>query len=105
VLALEGFGTLLVDLLTPEEQAEDEATARLRFDVELLAARLVAATDWLLTSEPLAPPEIGYVGASTGAAAALIAASERADVVRAVVSRGERQRSSSWARWTRRCSH
>lgn len=78
------FATLLMDLLTEEEDAERAAGA-LRFDIALLARRLYAATEWL----PLDLP-VGYFGASTGAAAALIAATRRPDLVHAVVSRGGR---------------
>ncbi|HVB30443.1 MAG TPA: hypothetical protein VNE60_02835 [Gemmatimonadaceae bacterium] len=85
-----GLATLLFDLLTQEEGAEDALTGHLRFDIELLARRLLAATD--LVAQGLAGRtwRIGYFGASTGAAAALIAASHRPDVVHAVVSRGGR---------------
>jgi len=84
-----GLGTLLVDLLTPAEEAVDRVTAQHRFDIVLLARRLVAAVDWLRQT---AAPElsVGLFGASTGAAAALVAAAERPDDVRAVVSRGGR---------------
>lgn len=88
------IGTLLFDLLTEEEEKIDEQTRHLRFDVELLANRLVEATDWLLGSFDVSDgddlPGIGYFGASTGAAAALVAAAKRADYVKAVVSRGGR---------------
>jgi len=83
-----GLGTLLLDLLTEEEEALDYQTGHLRFDIELLADRLVAATHWL-SREPAGLP-IGYFGASTGAAAALVAAARRPDAVRAIVSRGGR---------------
>jgi putative phosphoribosyl transferase len=83
-----GLGTLLFDLLTKDEERIDEQTAHLRFDIGLLADRLVAATDWL--QEHVGNAKIGYFGASTGAAAALVAAAKRQDVVRAVVSRGGR---------------
>lgn len=82
-----GFGTLLLDLLTPDEEEVDVRTGRLRFDVALLGARVVAAIDWVRRSD--ASP-IGLFGASTGAAAALIAASARPGDVSAVVSRGGR---------------
>lgn len=85
-----GLGTLLFDLLTIDEALEDEATSRLRFDIDLLARRLVGATDWILGRPDLARLRLGYFGASTGAAAALLAAAERPDVVSAVVSRGGR---------------
>ena len=97
VLNRAGFGTLLLDLLTSEEEAEDLRSARLRFDVGLLAKRVVGAIDWLAGEAVVGdlPPSIrdlplGCFGASTGAAAALIAAAERPDRVRAVVSRGGR---------------
>lgn len=85
-----GFGTLLMDLLTREEEAVDLRTREHRFDIGLLARRLVAATDWLQQREDLARLPIGLFGASTGAAAALIAAAERPALARAVVSRGGR---------------
>src|SRR6266496_3939941 len=65
------FGTLLLDLLTPDEERVDAATGHLRFDIELLANRVVAATDWLEAEEIAPPAPLGYFGASTGAAAAL----------------------------------
>jgi len=92
-----GFGTLLVDLLTPEEEAKDLLTAHLRFDIRLLADRVVGAIDWLAADASVGdlPPSLGKLpvgcfGSSTGAAAALIAAAERQDRVAAVVSRGGR---------------
>ena len=85
-----GFATLLLDLLTPSEERQDATTAALRFDVHLLARRLIAATDWLSTRSETSDLGVGYFGASTGAAAALIAAAHRQDVVRAIVSRGGR---------------
>ncbi|MFO7261117.1 MAG: dienelactone hydrolase family protein [bacterium] len=85
-----GLGTLLMDLLTPEEERIDAATRELRFDIPLLARRLVAAVDWLTQLPETAMLPIGTFGASTGAAAALIAAAERPEIVRAVVSRGGR---------------
>lgn len=84
------LGTLLIDLLTPEEETVDLQTAHLRFDVGMLAERVLAATDWLRRREETRGLQIGYFGASTGAGAALIAAAERPDVVGAVVSRGGR---------------
>jgi dienelactone hydrolase len=84
------LATLLVDLLTPEEEAIDVRTAHLRFDIGLLAERLVGATDWLVQHPDTSQLRIGYFGASTGAAAALMAAVVRPDVVGAVVSRGGR---------------
>ncbi len=86
-----GMGTLLFDLLTPEEEAIDRVTAELRFDIPLLAARLEAATEWAIAHEAAGKGvAIGYFGASTGAAAALIAASRLRERVGAVVSRGGR---------------
>ncbi|MEU9592277.1 dienelactone hydrolase family protein [Streptomyces sp. NPDC048193] len=84
------FGTLLLDLLTPDEEREDIATARHRFDVALLARRLADAVDWLGRRPDTAGLPIGLFGASTGAAAALTAAAERPAAVLAVVSRGGR---------------
>ena len=84
-----GFATLLMDLLTADEEATDRHTAHLRFDIELLARRLDAATDWLAKQPGTSSLCIGYFGASTGAAAALIAAA-RNDRVHAIVSRGGR---------------
>lgn len=83
-----GIGTLLFDLLTEPEEREDRYTGHLRFDIGLLAARLAVATEWAI-AQAAQPIAIGYFGASTGAAAALIAASRVGDV-RAVVSRGGR---------------
>jgi dienelactone hydrolase len=85
-----GFATLLFDLLTAEEESIDARTGRLRFDVSMLADRLVNVTDWLGAQTATRALPVGYFGASTGAAAALIAAAARPDVVRAVVSRGGR---------------
>ena len=84
------LATLLVDLLTPNEEAIDLQTAHLRFDIGLLAERLVAAADWLTQFPATRQLRLGYFGASTGAGAALVAATERPDVVGAVVSRGGR---------------
>ena len=84
------LATLLADLLTPDEEAIDMRTAHLRFDIGLLAGRLVAITDWLTEDPRTRELPVGYFGASTGAAAALVAAAERAEVVRAIVSRGGR---------------
>jgi putative phosphoribosyl transferase len=85
-----GLATLLVDLLTPEEEAFDARTARLRFDIDLLAERLVEVTDWLGDRAETRGLRRGYFGASTGAAAALVAAAARPQVVHALVSRGGR---------------
>ena len=84
------LATLLIDLLTLDEEVIDARTAQLRFDIELLAERLVGATDWLTQFPDTQHLRIGYFGASTGAAAALVAAAVRPDVVSAVGSRGGR---------------
>jgi dienelactone hydrolase len=84
------LATLLFDLLTSEEEAVDALTGDLRFNIDLLAQRLIGATDWLTQRADIAHLPIGYFGASTGAAAALVAATERSNLVRAVVSRGGR---------------
>jgi putative phosphoribosyl transferase len=85
-----GLGTLLVDLLTREEEQADARTGRLRFDIRLLASRLVACIDWLARGSRTAQLPIGCFGASTGAAGALVAAVARPREVGAVVSRGGR---------------
>jgi len=85
-----GLATLLMDLLTSEEQRVDERTGHLRFDIPLLARRMSGAVDWLRAQENLSSLKIGLFGASTGAAAALVSAAERPDSVAAVVSRGGR---------------
>jgi putative phosphoribosyl transferase len=84
-----GLGTLLMDLLTAEEERLDLRTGELRFDIGLLAERLVGAVDWL-AGRPGAGRRLGLFGASTGAAAALVGAARRPDRVAAVVSRGGR---------------
>jgi putative phosphoribosyl transferase len=84
------LATLLVDLLTAEEEAIDLRTAQLRFDIGLLAARLAGVTDWLVQYPHTRLLRIGYFGASTGGAAALVAAAERPAAIGAVVSRGGR---------------
>ena len=84
-----GFGTLLVDLLSASEAAADEITGEHRFHVTMLAGRVVAAIEWA-RAQPSAPGAIALFGASTGAAAALMAAAERPDAVRTVISRGGR---------------
>lgn len=86
----KGIATLLFDLLTMEEEEIDMQTAHLRFDIPLLSQRLVETTDWLLKSFKITNLNVGYFGASTGAAAALVAAAERPGIVKAVVSRGGR---------------
>jgi len=90
VLHEKGFATLLLDLLTADEEAVDLQTREFRFDIELLTSRLVAATRWSMKDNQTGRLPIGYFGASTGAAAALCAAAEFGPVVRAVVSRGGR---------------
>ncbi|MEO6709423.1 MAG: dienelactone hydrolase family protein [Planctomycetota bacterium] len=85
-----GLATLLLDLLTPSEEARDEAGSMVRFDVELLTSRLSGAIDWLARDSMTADLPIGLFGASTGAAAALIAAARRPNEVSCVVSRGGR---------------
>ncbi|GID05280.1 dienelactone hydrolase family protein [Pseudomonas sp. 008] len=89
-LAQRGLGTLLFDLLTEPEQYLDNQTRELRFNIALLSNRLVKVIDWIGRDAELQPLPMGLFGASTGAAAALLAAAERADVVHAVVSRGGR---------------
>jgi putative phosphoribosyl transferase len=89
-LQSRGFGTLLVDLLTSDEEAEDRVNGHLRFNIELLSTRLVVITDWLLDHPHIGNLGIGCFGASTGAAAALVAASRRPESIKAVVSRGGR---------------
>ncbi|KIR64842.1 DeoR faimly transcriptional regulator [Micromonospora haikouensis] len=90
VLNGRALGTVLVDLLTPEEDRVDARTAELRFDIGLLADRLAAIVDWMAVEPTLARLPVGLFGASTGAAAALVAAAARPERVRAVVSRGGR---------------
>jgi putative phosphoribosyl transferase len=85
-----GFATLLVDLLTAEEDELDRRTRELRFDVELLGGRLLVALDWLAAEPSTAGRPLGLFGASTGAAAALVTAARRPAAVAAVVSRGGR---------------
>jgi putative phosphoribosyl transferase len=84
------LATLLVDLLTPDEEVRDAGTRDLRFDIGMLADRLVGIVDWLAVEPATAGLPVGIFGASTGAAAALVAAASRPDAVRAVVSRGGR---------------
>lgn len=85
-----GIGTLLFDLLTEDEEALDRRAGQLRFNIPFLASRLIAVTDWVLDRLANRQVSYAYFGASTGAAAALIAAAERASVISAVVSRGGR---------------
>jgi putative phosphoribosyl transferase len=90
VLQAAGLATLLMDLLTAEEDAVDQVTRELRFDIDLLSQRMVGAVDWATGRLETRGLPVGLFGASTGAAAALRAAAERPGVVRAVVSRGGR---------------
>ena len=90
ILNKNNLGTLLFDLLTAEEEKIDEYTAEYRFNIQLLAERLEGVTDWLLKEPSLKGLKLGYFGASTGAAAALIAAAKRSNIIYAVVSRGGR---------------
>lgn len=89
-LGQDGFATLLIDLLTREEEAVDVQNARFRFDIPLLAHRLGVVADWAGREPRLSHLKIGFFGASTGAAAALVAAAQRPDRVATVVSRGGR---------------
>jgi putative phosphoribosyl transferase len=84
------LGTFLFDLLSKEEEAVDEVTGELRFDIGFLACRLLAATDWVQAQPELHNLALGLFGASTGAAAALVAAAQRPEIIKAVVSRGGR---------------
>jgi dienelactone hydrolase len=89
-LQTAGLATVLADLLTPDEERADVVTAEHRFDISLLSERVIALTDWVQTHEPVGGLGIGLFGASTGAAAALVAAAARPASVGAVVSRGGR---------------
>lgn len=84
------LGTLLLDLLTEPEERTDAVTAEFRFDIPLLAERTTGVVDWIAVSPALRSLPLGLFGASTGAAAALMAAADRGQLVRAVVSRGGR---------------
>jgi dienelactone hydrolase len=90
VLQGGGHATLLLDLLTPQEEAIDEQTREYRFDVDRLGHRVVAAIDWTASHPTVARLPVACFGASTGAAAAMIAAADRPEIVRAVISRGGR---------------
>ncbi|MFZ1548815.1 MAG: dienelactone hydrolase family protein [Candidatus Nitrotoga sp.] len=85
-----GLATLLIDLLTAEEEVADRPSGYLRFDIQLLAQRLGYVTDWLKHNQSTHSLKIGYFGASTGAGAALLAAADRPQNVSAIVSRGGR---------------
>lgn len=90
VLQQGGFATLLLDLLTAAEEEVDLRTRHLRFDIRLLAGRLSQTTEWLRTDSDAQSLPVGYFGASTGGGAALLAASQQPNLVKAVVSRGGR---------------
>jgi dienelactone hydrolase len=86
----DGLATLLFDLLTTSEEKIDNQTRQLRFDINLLSMRLIATLDWIINNSDIQNLSVGLFGASTGAAAALVAAAERPAVVNAIVSRGGR---------------
>lgn len=90
VLRESGLATLLIDLLTADEEIQERGTRRLSIDIGLFADRLIAATDWARQQDLTGERPIGYFGASTGAAAALVAAAARYEMIDAVVSRGGR---------------
>jgi putative phosphoribosyl transferase len=90
VIQEAGLATLLFDLLTMKEEAIDNVTAQLRFDIDFLSRRLAGAVDWVARNKDTVGMNIGLFGASTGAAAALVAAAQKPDKVKAVVSRGGR---------------
>src|SRR6476620_2098041 len=90
VLNNAGLATLLTDLLTREEEEVDIKTRQHRFDIDLLSERLMAVTDWIIQNPDTQKLFVGYFGASTGAAAALVAAAERGNIISAIVSRGGR---------------
>ena len=89
-LQRDGFGTLLLDLLTEQEEAADARTAEYRFDIPLLGRRVVGAADWTRSRDEVGALPLVFFGASTGAAAALIAAAARPAITGAVISRGGR---------------
>lgn len=84
------LATLLFDLLTPKEEAVDDITRELRFDIPFLATRLLSATDWIIEQPITQELPLGYFGASTGGGAAIVAAAQKPNIVNAVVSRGGR---------------
>ena len=90
ILQEAGLGTLLIDLLTPEEKEIDRKTRELRFDIDRLAKRVTGTVDWLGVNEVTKGMQVGVFGSSTGAAGALITAAQRPDQVETVVSRGGR---------------
>jgi len=89
-LQSRGIATLLMDLLTASEEEIDQRTSQLRFNIRLLAKRLAGATTWTLRQPDLRGLSVGYFGASTGAAAALVAAAQHSGAIAAIVSRGGR---------------
>ena len=90
MLRAANLGTLLIDLLTGREEQRDNVTGALRFDIGMLAERLVGTVEWLRAQPGLSNRNIGLFGASTGAGAALVAAAEKPQLIQAVVSRGGR---------------
>ena len=84
------LGTLLIDLLTPQEETRDNVTGELRFDIGMLADRLIGTVEWLRAQPELREKKIGLFGASTGGGAALVAAAAKPKLIQAVVSRGGR---------------
>lgn len=90
VLENNGLATLLIDLLTTRENQEDARSQRYRFNIDLLAKRIVTITDWICKNSQARNLAVGYFGASTGAAAAVIAALQRKDRIKAIVLRGGR---------------
>lgn len=90
VLNQAKLATLLIDLLTPDEEQADSATGHLRFNIQFLSERLIDATEWIAQNMDIQHLKIGYFGASTGAAAALVAAAQCPEAISAVVSRGGR---------------
>jgi len=89
-LQREGYATMLMDLLTEQEESVDLRTRELRFDIPRLATRLTGAVDWLSESKQTSELPLAIFGASTGAAAALVSAADRPELVRLVISRGGR---------------
>jgi alpha-beta hydrolase superfamily lysophospholipase len=89
-LRQQGLATLMADLLTPEEEAYDLRTGNLRYNVDLLARRVIDVTDWIDESERTMRLNMGILGSGVGAAAAMIAAVERPEIVKAIVSKGGR---------------
>jgi putative phosphoribosyl transferase len=90
ILREAGLATLLIDLLTKDEEADDAFTGNWRFDIDLLANRLTGITDWTQSNEHTKSLSLGFFGSSTGAAAALVAAASKGSLIKAIVSRGGR---------------